>query len=174
MNKNTLKQQEKMYDERIKYLQLYLDHMTKENGNLKHQLQDMEMTAKQNKKLLREYIENITNKDKIVEKLQCTNDTLQDRIKSQEDIIKKLLRQLEAANPKPTTTFPKKAALTSSLMNDEINIKNHLSDNSQNRSLFSSNRVENITSTNTHTVNFSQQANSTHSFNNQPIINKDV
>ena len=29
----TLNQQQKVFDEKIKYMQIYLDHMTKENSN---------------------------------------------------------------------------------------------------------------------------------------------
>ena len=84
------KQQEsKVFEERIKYLQLYLDHMLKENETLKQKLADMKMTAMQNKNLLKDYILNITNKDQIVEKLQCTIENLQERINTQEEYIKK-------------------------------------------------------------------------------------
>ena len=61
------KQQEsKVFEERIKYLQLYLDHILKDNETLKQKLADIKMTAMQNKNLLKDYILNITNKDQIV------------------------------------------------------------------------------------------------------------
>jgi hypothetical protein len=85
-----VKQQEKkVFEERIKYLQLYLDHMMKENETLKQKLEDMKQTALQNKNLLKDYILTISNKDQIVEKLQCTIENLQERINTQEEYIKK-------------------------------------------------------------------------------------
>lgn len=90
-NNHKAKQQDniKVFEERIKYLQLYLDHMLKENETLKQKLEDMKQTAMQNKNLLKDYILNISNKDQIVEKLQCTIENLQERINTQDEYIKK-------------------------------------------------------------------------------------
>ena len=82
-------QDNKVFEERIKYLQLYLDHMMKENETLKQKLEDMKITAMHNKNMLKEYILSITNKDQIVEKLQCIIENLQERINSQDEYIKK-------------------------------------------------------------------------------------
>jgi len=60
---------------------------------LKLKLEDMKMTALHNKELLKDYIEGITGKDKIVQKMQNTIETLSERTKVQEEVIKKLLNQ---------------------------------------------------------------------------------
>ena len=175
----TLNQQQKVFDEKIKYMQIYLDHMTKENSNLKHQLEDMEITANQNKKLLRDFIESITNKDKIVEKLQCTTEILQERIKSQEEIIKKLLKQLESTNTKPIFPINKNKTFKNTLVQEtDILTKNFLVENSLVKNIFTSNKIDNIVSsqtTNSHTQNSTiQQANSTCGVANSVINNKEV
>ena len=63
--------------------------MMKENETLKQKLEDMKITAMHNKNMLKEYILSITNKDQIVEKLQCIIENLQERINSQDEYIKK-------------------------------------------------------------------------------------
>ena len=84
------KNQYKVYEDKIKYLQLYLEHMIKEKEQVMQKLEDMKITAQQNKELLKEYINSITTKDQIVEKMQCTIENLQERIKSQDEYIKKI------------------------------------------------------------------------------------
>jgi hypothetical protein len=61
----------------------------KENETLKQKLEDMKQTALQNKNLLKDYILTISNKDQVVEKLQCTIENLQERINTQEEYIRK-------------------------------------------------------------------------------------
>ena len=73
--------------------------MIKENGNVKQKLDDMIVTAQQNKDLLKEYINNITTKDQIVDKLQCTIENLQERINNQEDYIKKAISKNKNTSP---------------------------------------------------------------------------
>ena len=87
----TSKIQLKVYEDKIKYLQLYLEHLIKDKENIKQQLDDMRITAQKNKELLKEYIYSITSKDQIVEKLQCTIENLQERINNQEEYIKKTI-----------------------------------------------------------------------------------
>jgi hypothetical protein len=87
----TSKNQYKVYEDKIKYLQLYLEHMIKEKEEVMQKLEDMKITAQQNKQLLKEYINSITTKDQIVEKLQCTIENLHERIKSQDEYIKKII-----------------------------------------------------------------------------------
>lgn len=69
-------------------LKITLEYLVKENENLKSQLGDMRMTVRTNKELLREYVEKITNKDKVVEKMNNTIDQLQSRLQSMEDHFK--------------------------------------------------------------------------------------
>jgi hypothetical protein len=69
-------------------LKLTLDYFVKENETLKRQLEDMKITVKSNKELLKEYVETITSKDKVVEKMNNTIEQLQARLLTLEDHIK--------------------------------------------------------------------------------------
>jgi hypothetical protein len=69
-------------------LKITLEYYAKENETLKRQLEDMRVTARSNKELLKEYVEKITNKDKVVEKMNNTIEHLQSRLISLEDYIK--------------------------------------------------------------------------------------
>ena len=71
-------------------LKITLDYVAKENEIFKGQLEDMRVTVKTNKDLLKEYVDRITNKDKVVEKMSSTIEQLHSRIKSLEDHIKHL------------------------------------------------------------------------------------
>lgn len=61
-------------------LKVTLDYMIKENAQLKNQIEDMKLTVQHNKLQLKEYIDNITNKDKVVEKMNSTIELLQSRL----------------------------------------------------------------------------------------------
>lgn len=61
-------------------LKITLDHLIKENESLKNQIEDMKQTVQLNKQQLKEYIDNITNKDKVVEKMNNTIEQLMNRI----------------------------------------------------------------------------------------------
>jgi chromosome segregation ATPase len=69
-------------------LKITLEYYAKENEGLKNQLEDMKMTVKHNKELLKEYVEKITNKDKVVEKMNATIEQLTSRMHSLEEFIK--------------------------------------------------------------------------------------
>lgn len=71
-------------------LRITLEYMAKENQTLKRQLEDMKVTAFSNKDLLKEYVEKITNKDKVVEKMNNTIEQLQSRLHSLEEYIKNI------------------------------------------------------------------------------------
>lgn len=71
-------------------LKITLEYVVKENETFKGQIEDMKMTVKHNKELLKEYVDKITSKDKVVEKMSSTIEQLQTRIKSLEDHIKHL------------------------------------------------------------------------------------
>ena len=71
-------------------LKITLDYVAKENEIFKGQLEDMRVTVRTNKELLKEYVDKITNKDKVVEKMSSTIEQLHSRIKSLEDHIKHL------------------------------------------------------------------------------------
>jgi chromosome segregation ATPase len=69
-------------------LKITLEYYAKDNEGLKNQLDDMKMTVKHNKELLKEYVEKITNKDKVVEKMNATIEQLTSRMHSLEEFIK--------------------------------------------------------------------------------------
>lgn len=77
-----------MLEQERNLLKITLDYVVKENETLKQQTEDMKITVKHNKELLREYIEKITNKDKVVEKMNSTIDQLTQRLHSLEEYIK--------------------------------------------------------------------------------------
>jgi hypothetical protein len=69
-------------------LKITLEYVAKENETLKQQLEDMKMTVKHNKDLLKEYIEKITSKDTVVLKMNSTIEQLTTRLHSLEEYIK--------------------------------------------------------------------------------------
>ena len=69
-------------------LKITLEYITKENENLKNELNDMKITAKKNKDMLKEYVYQITNKDKLFEKMTATIEQLKSRLISMEQLKK--------------------------------------------------------------------------------------
>ena len=65
-------------------LKITLEYITEENKNLKNELNDMKVTAKKNKDMLKEYVYQITNKDKLFEKMTSTIEQLKSRLKAME------------------------------------------------------------------------------------------
>ena len=65
-------------------LKITLDYIREENENLKNELNDMKITAKKNKDMLKEYVYQITNKDKLFEKMTSTIEQLKSRLKAME------------------------------------------------------------------------------------------
>lgn len=80
-----LKETKETIEQERTMLKLTLEHMAKENEDLKRQLADMKITARSNKDLLKEYVDTITGKDKVVEKMTNTIEQLQARLYSLED-----------------------------------------------------------------------------------------
>ena len=70
-------------------LKITLEYITEENKNLKNELNDMKVTAKKNKDMLKEYVYQITNKDKLFEKMTSTIEQLKSRLKAMEQKDKK-------------------------------------------------------------------------------------
>ena len=69
-------------------LKITLQYFTQENENLKNELNDMKITAKKNKDMLKEYVYQITNKDKLFEKMTSTIEQLKSRLKAMEQLKK--------------------------------------------------------------------------------------
>jgi chromosome segregation ATPase len=69
-------------------LKITLDYVAGENEQLKQQLEDMKMTVKHNKELLKEYVEKITNKDKVFEKMNAQIEQLTSRLHTLEEFTR--------------------------------------------------------------------------------------
>ena len=65
-------------------LKITLDYIREENENLKNEPKDTKITAKKNKGMLKEYVYQITNKDKLFEKMTSTIEQLKSRLKAME------------------------------------------------------------------------------------------
>lgn len=87
-NSKDMKLNYQMMEQERNMLKITLQYIAKENEDLKQQLEDMRMTVKHNKELLKEYVEKITNKDKVVEKMNATIEQLTTRMHSLEEYIK--------------------------------------------------------------------------------------
>ena len=85
---NKLKETKETIEQERNMLKLTLQHMARDNEDLKRQLEDMRITARGNKELLKEYVETITSKDMVVEKMNNTIEQLQARLFSLEEHIK--------------------------------------------------------------------------------------
>ena len=70
-------------------LQNSIKKLSEENEKLKTQVHDMKITVKENKKVLNDYIINITKKDILFEKLNLIISELKDKIKILEEKLKK-------------------------------------------------------------------------------------
>ena len=92
-------------------LKITLQYITEENNNLKNELNDMKITAKKNKDMLKEYINQITNKDKLFEKMASTIDQLKSRLKAMEQFKKE-----KEKNEKDNNYY---------LSNDYLNVNNN-------------------------------------------------
>ena len=93
-------------------LKITLQYITEENQNLKNELNDMKITAKKNKDMLREYINQITNKDKLFEKMASTIDQLKSRLKAMEQFKKEKEKNEKESN------------INYFLSNDYLNVNN--------------------------------------------------
>jgi hypothetical protein len=92
-------------------LKITLQYITEENLNLKNELNDMKITAKKNKDMLKEYINQITNKDKLFEKMASTIEQLKSRLKAMEQFKKEKEKNEKESN-------------INYLSNDYLNINN--------------------------------------------------
>ena len=75
-------------------LKITLQYITEENENLKNELNDMKITVNKNKEMLKEYVYQITNKDKLFEKMTSTIEQLKSRLKAMEQ-SKKIKKKYE-------------------------------------------------------------------------------
>ena len=137
-----------MLEQERNMLKITLQYISTENDKLKNELEDMKITAKQNKELLKEYVNQITNKDKVFEKMNSQIEQLTNRLKSLENtrklnlanqIIKKAHKKENISQTNPpstlasTSTIPKNSnlslnkSMTSNGNNKSIDVKSFLS-----------------------------------------------
>ena len=117
----SIKEVLKIVEEERNLLRITLNHLVKENEELKNQLQDMKVTVRANKDQLSDYISTITNKDKVVEKMTNTIEQLQNRLvvyeehnkyyklKSFRKLVKQTNKTLKTIEKSPTqdkTQYP--------------------------------------------------------------------
>ena len=107
-------------------LQKTIKLISEENIKLKTQVRDMKITVRENKKVLNDYIINITNKDKLFEKLNLIIKELKEKIKRLEDKIK------ENEKRKLNTTDIKEILKDKEINFININQNNNYSVTSQN------------------------------------------
>jgi hypothetical protein len=98
-------------------LKVTLEHVIRENNELKLRVEDLKMTAKSNKDLLKEYIDNITDKDKTVQKMNHTIDLLRERLANLNEHLKKHNIELEKEKIL-------KSELTQKITNNKISKQN--------------------------------------------------
>ena len=94
-------------------LKITLQYISDENQNLKNELNDLRITAKKNKDMLKEYINQITNKDKLFEKMVSTIEQLKSRLKAMEQFKKEKEKSEKESN------------INYYLSNDYLNINNN-------------------------------------------------
>ena len=87
-----------MLEQERNMLKITLQYISTENDKLKNELEDMKITAKKNKEMLKEYITQITNKDKMFEKMNAQIEQLTNRLKILEN-FKKLNSKKINLNP---------------------------------------------------------------------------
>lgn len=129
----------KMLEQERNLLKITLEHLVKENDDLKRTIEDMKITVKANKDQLSEYISTITNKDMVVEKMNNTISQLRYRLESMEEQIKKQQRQQVGAVIQNSHSHSQTAA-----NNQATN--NHAPTLIQEKSIKSSDEVEGRTS----------------------------
>ena len=85
-------------------LKITLKCITEENEQLKNELNDMRVTAKKNKDMLKEYVNQITNKDKLFEKMSSTIEQLKNRLKVLEQSKREKVKELKRYDLKVLNT----------------------------------------------------------------------
>lgn len=78
------KQELKLLKHENEVLKLTTDQLILENTNLKLTIQDLKVTVQKNKEMLNEYVENVTSKDAIFQKMKATIANLKDQLRAVE------------------------------------------------------------------------------------------
>ena len=101
--------------------------ISEENKRLKTQVHDMKITVRENKKVLNDYIINITNKDKLFEKLNSIIAELKDKIKKLEEKIEKnKSKDIKISNNSDDNSIQTLNEKQDSINEEIVNIKNEI------------------------------------------------
>jgi hypothetical protein len=109
-----------MLEQERNMLKITLQYISAENDKLKNELEDMKITAKKNKEMLKEYVTQITNKDKVFEKMNAQIEQLTNRLKILEN-FKKLNSKKINVNPINTNSSNKIENKTTTYTNTNMN-----------------------------------------------------
>jgi hypothetical protein len=109
-----------MLEQERNMLKITLQYISAENDKLKNELEDMKITAKKNKEMLKEYVTQITNKDKVFEKMNAQIEQLTNRLKILEN-FKKLNSKKINMNPINTNSSNKIENKTTTYTNTNMN-----------------------------------------------------
>ena len=109
-----------MLEQERNMLKITLQYISTENDKLKNELEDMKITAKKNKEMLKEYVTQITNKDKVFEKMNAQIEQLTNRLKILEN-FKKLNSKKINMNPINTNSSNKIENKTTYYTNTPMN-----------------------------------------------------
>ena len=109
-----------MLEQERNMLKITLQYISTENDKLKNELEDMKITAKKNKEMLKEYVTQITNKDKVFEKMNAQIEQLTNRLKILEN-FKKLNSKKINMNPINTNSSNKIENKTTTYTNTNMN-----------------------------------------------------
>lgn len=154
-------------------LKLTLSHIIAENKDLKQKIEDMEQTVMHNKTQLKEYVDNIANKDSLFTKLNNTIEILKKRLSNYE-IIKKVPKYI-IKKELSFTIFSAYAKLSvDKLMNTQMHITtpNLLNHNSSLNTSNISNNVDNFL-TKVYQINYNNNINNNNSnYNNDSNLDQ--
>ena len=130
-------------EEEKNLLKITLKYISEENEKLKNELEDMKITAKKNKEMLQEYVNKITDKDKLFIKMNSQIESLTNRLKILDVFNKKQKINKEryfGMNTNPTIN--NNIVYTNSL-NNEVKTTNVSTGNYQLNSLTNNNSKSN-------------------------------
>ena len=147
-------------EEEKNMLKVTLKYISEENEKLKNELEDMKITAKKNKEMLQEYVNKITDKDKLFIKMNSQIESLTNRLKVLDVFNKKQKINKEryfGMNTNPTIN--NNIVYTNSL-NNEVKTTNVSTGNYQ---------LNSLTNNNTKSNNNNSNINKSFSFVNQNL-----
>jgi len=144
-------------------LKITLQYINAENTKLKNELEDMRITARKNKEMLKEYITQITNKDKMFEKMNNQIEQLTSRLK--------LLENFNKINNKKNLKKTENNINTTSFANIELKSTNMSTNQQLNSSMNMNKDNNNINKSFSYNINISNNKASLGTLNLNKNIN---